>query len=339
MRRIQRDDAADERAEIKLPLGAEAELLGSEDDGEGKTEQNKRDRVLDPDAPAVDTLDGSQQQRFKSQLRLAYCFRKYRTGRNFFRTGVKGINPVSRQRVAFDDGIFDTDQVIKCLIHLQFGGGCTGGQRRARGVAQLDQQVDIGAAVLGVCQQGDDIALGAGEGPGDFADRRDHIRLVELASTAFVVFQVDIVVLGRRRVRNDLDAEFAAAEALGGIKIEDEGDQETQQKRHDHRQQDTDRLPAQLHHKEQDAGADQHIHQQDILPVGRAGHLLHRAGEKRIRDEERDDDGDGSADNEQHVLAQGGERPSADIALLPLSRGAHACRSISSAGCRSAPSI
>ena len=110
----------------------------------------------------------------------------------------------------------------------------------------------------------------AGEGPGDFANRRDDIRLVELAAAPLIIFQVDLIVFGRRRVRYDLDAKLAAAEALGGIEIEDEGNQETRAAAPRSPSAGRgSRLPAQLHHKEQICtDADQHIDQQDVLPVG-----------------------------------------------------------------------
>ena len=68
MRRIQRDNAGDQRAEVKLPFRAQAELLRPENNGEGQTEQDQRDRVLNPDTPAIYALNGTEQQRMKCQL-------------------------------------------------------------------------------------------------------------------------------------------------------------------------------------------------------------------------------------------------------------------------------
>ena len=260
-------------------------MLGAKDNSEGQAQQDQRDGILNPNAPAIHPFNRSQQQRFKCPLRLAHGLVEYRSRLNFFRPRIQGVNAVRRQFVTFDDGVAHADEIIESFVHLQLGGRCGIGQHSAAVVAQFNQQINCRAPILGVGQQRNNIALFAGESPGDLADRRHDIGFIEVPAEPRVVFQVDIVILHRLGFRHHLGAELAAAKAIRRIKIKDKGDDESQNQRHDHCQHDANRLPAQLHHKEKNTSANQHINQQDILPGGSAGHLFDRAIKHGVGDE------------------------------------------------------
>ena len=189
-------------------------MLGAKDDGEGHAEQDKRDRVLYPNAPAIDPLNRTQQQRFKSQLRLAERFGKHRLGRDVFGARVERIDAIGGQFEALDDGVLDTHQIVKGLVDLGLGRRSRRREDSAGIIAQLDQQIDIRASILGVSQQRDLIALAPGEGPSDFADWRDHIRFVEFAAAALVVLEIDFVILAWLGIGDDLRAKFAPPKAF-----------------------------------------------------------------------------------------------------------------------------
>ena len=178
-----------------------------------------------PDAPAVDAFDGTEQQRLEGDIRLLQRLGHHRAGREVFGARIDRVYAIRGQLVVRDDGVCHADQVIESLFYLRDRSGGGRRQDRAGLIAQLDQQIDFGAAVLGISQQRHHIALTASKGPGDLADRFYHFGLVEFAAAHTVVTQIDIVNVNGFGLGNHLNAEVAADEALGRIQIENEGHQ------------------------------------------------------------------------------------------------------------------
>ena len=228
-----------------------------------------------------------------------------RGGADVFGASIERVDAIGRQGETPNHRVFDTDQIVEGLFHLQFCRGSRRLQRRASRIAQLHQHIDRRTAVFGISQQRDDIARAPGECPGDFADRLDDIGFVEFAAACPVIAQIDIFFsVDRLGFCHHLHAEFAPLEAAGFVQIEDECDQKSQQQRHDHGQQHADRPAPQLHHKQQDARAHQPVHQQDVAPIGCAGHFFGRAVEHGLRYEERYHCASDDAHDHQQVLSQ-----------------------------------
>ena len=148
---------------------------------------------MNPDTPAIDAFNRAEQQRLECQPRLFHRLRKRRRQRHLLRSGIQNIDAGVRQLIAFDNGIFLTDEVVKGFKLLR-GGRVASCKDIAVLIAKLDQRIDFGAPIFSVGQQRNHIAAAAGKGISDFADGFDDVGLVEFAAAFLAVFEVNILI-------------------------------------------------------------------------------------------------------------------------------------------------
>jgi hypothetical protein len=179
-----------------------------------------------------------------------------------FELDINRVKTGRRQNKCLDDGVVLARQVAPEGAQLFSGSAGAFLQNRSGVVVQRRFEVDPVPLLFAKSQDRHDVSLAARESVG-----QARKRLIDLEPGCDLILVIDI--RQRLGIGHNLYAELAPDEAVSGVEVKERRHQVAEDQRHDDGQYDAQRIDPQFHDHQHHAEADQGVHNQDALVIGR----------------------------------------------------------------------